>query len=292
LLTSESEKPAVSRRPTPGVTPSPAPEPPVIAFDRVSKRFRRSSGADGLKDFLLGARKRRQAAAGDPKPRWIEAVRDVSLTLERGEALALVGRNGSGKSTCLSLAAGVLVPSEGTVDIRGRVSPLLALGAGVHPDLTGRENVQLNGVLLGMTRREVRQRFAAIHDFSELGDFIDQPVRQYSTGMLARLAFSVATHLEPEILIVDEILAVGDASFQAKCHERIADFRARGLTMLYVSHEVSTVMSLCDRAVYLSGGAMVAEGDPETVCAKYYEDQGMVLPPRAVVAADESAGGI
>lgn len=249
----------------------------MIRFDDVSKRFRRTSGPRGVKDLLTSLGRRRDLP--DAGPKWLDAVSNVSLTLHRGEALALVGRNGSGKSTCLSLAAGVLVPTTGTVDIRGRVSPLLALGAGVHPDLTGRENVQLNGVLLGLTRRDVRRRFGAIHDFSELGDFIDQPVRHYSSGMLARLAFSVATHLEPEILIVDEILAVGDAAFQAKCHERIAEHRAAGLTMLYVSHEVGTVMDLCDRAVYLDHGVVAAAGDPRAVCAKYYEDQGMTLPP-------------
>jgi len=154
---------------------------------------------------------------------------------------------------------------------------LLALGAGVHPDLTGRENVQLNGVLLGLTRREVRQRFDAIHDFSELGEFIDQPIRHYSSGMLARLAFSVATHLEPEVLIVDEVLAVGDAAFAQKCYERIAASRARGLTMLYVSHDVHSVMNLCDRAVYLDHGRAVAAGGPREVCERYYADQGLSL---------------
>lgn len=241
----------------------------MIEFANVSKWFRQVTPGRGLKERLLNPRA--------PRPAMTEALTDLSLVIGKGEAVAVVGRNGSGKSTTLALAAGVMKPSAGTVNIRGRVSPLLALGAGVHPDLTGRENVQLNGVLLGLTRREVRQRFAAIHDFSELGDFIDQPVRHYSSGMLARLAFSVATHLEPEILIVDEVLAVGDAAFSQKCYQRIREARARGLTMLYVSHDVHSVIDLCDRAVYLDHGRAVAAGEPREVCGRYYADQGMTL---------------
>lgn len=241
----------------------------MIEFDHVSKWFRQVTPGRGLKDRLV-----RPFA---PRPPRTEALTDVSWSVGRGEALAVVGRNGSGKSTALALAAGVIKPSSGGVAIRGRVSPLLALGAGVHPDLTGRENVQLNGVLLGLTRREVRQRFAAIHDFSELGEFIDQPIRHYSSGMLARLAFSVATHLEPEILIVDEVLAVGDAAFASKCYDRIRAARKQGLTMLYVSHDVHSVIDLCDAAVYLDHGHAVAAGEPHEVCRRYYADQGMDL---------------
>ena len=226
-----------------------------------------------LGKLAVGGRLRR----GRDKQRTV-ALSGVDLDLKRGEAVAVVGRNGSGKSTCLALAAGVIKPTSGKVSIRARVSPLLALGAGVHPDLTGRENVQLNGVWLGLTRREVKQRFGAIHDFSELGDFIDQPVRHYSSGMLARLAFSVATHLEPEVLIVDEVLAVGDAAFAGKCYQRIKEHRSRGLTMLYVSHDVHSVIDLCDRAVYLERGEVKAKGQPRPVCEAYYEDQGLVLP--------------
>ncbi|MEM7626645.1 MAG: ABC transporter ATP-binding protein [Planctomycetota bacterium] len=249
----------------------------LIQFDDVTKWFRRVPPGRGLKDRLLGAR--RDAA------KRTQALTGVSLSVRRGEAIAVIGRNGSGKSTCLALAAGVIKPSLGRVAIRARVSPLLALGAGVHPDLTGRENVQLNGVLLGMTRREVRARFESIHDFSELGDFIDQPVRHYSSGMLARLAFSVATHLEPEVLIVDEVLAVGDAAFAEKCFQRIAQARADGLTMLYVSHDIDTVLRLCDRAIYLDTGRVVAEGDPLALCRRYYEDQGLTLPAEAHAAS-------
>lgn len=251
---------------------------PLIQFDGVTKRFRRVQPGLGLKARLLGSRPPEvsdRSGGAEASSRWITALRGFDLTVNRGEAVAVVGRNGSGKSTCLALAAGVIKPTTGVVASRGRVSPLLALGAGVHPDLTGRENVQLNGVLLGMTRREVRQRFDAIHDFSELGGFIDQPVRHYSSGMLARLAFSVATHLEPEVLIVDEVLAVGDAAFAEKCYERIRESRARGLTMLYVSHDVHSVIDLCDRAVYLDRGRAVADGEPQTVCERYYADHGL-----------------
>lgn len=241
----------------------------VIQFESVTKWFRQVVPGRGIKERLLGSR-------GEKPPRTV-ALRDLSLSVNRGEAIAVVGRNGSGKSTCLALAAGVIKPSSGKVTIRGRVSPLLALGAGVHPDLTGRENVQLNGVLLGLTRREVRARFDAIHDFSELGDYIDQPVRHYSSGMLARLAFSVATHLDPEVLIVDEVLAVGDAAFAQKCYARIRDFRAKGLTMLYVSHDVHSVIDLCDRAVYLDQGQTVILGSASRACERYYADQGLTL---------------
>ncbi len=250
---------------------------PLIEFSGVGKRFRRTAGCYGLKDWLaqrVRRRGRETRATG-----WTDALRNVSFCLHRGEALALLGRNGSGKSTVLSLAAGVLRPTTGRVTIRGRVSPLLGLGAGVHPDLTGRENVYLNGVLLGLTRREVRARFGAIEAFAELGELMEQPVRYYSSGMLARLGFSVATHLDPELLIVDEILAVGDAAFQAKCYARIAEQRARGLTMLYVSHEVSTVLKLCDRVLYLQGGRVAAQGAPQAVCGRYYADQGLTLGP-------------
>jgi lipopolysaccharide transport system ATP-binding protein len=261
---------------------------PVIQFEAVTKWFTPAAAGRGIKERLLRpqARSAHRAIGGEHEAGRTVALRDLSLTLRRGEAVAVVGRNGSGKSTCLALAAGVFQPSSGTVRIRGRVSPLLALGAGVHPDLTGRENVQLNGVLLGLTRRQVRRRFGAIHDFSELGDFIDQPVRHYSSGMLARLAFSVATHLEPEVLIVDEVLAVGDAAFAQKCSDRIARQRGDGLTMLYVSHDVHSVIRLCDRAVYLQHGRAVDEGEPAAVCARYYADQGLTLDPSAAPRPD------
>ena len=270
---------------------------PLIHFESVSKTYRQGGPRRGLKDRVVGLgrwRPRRgggpaAAAAGEGGERANEggnegggrggdeggAVVDLSLSLGRGEALGVVGRNGAGKSTALALAAGVIRPTSGRVSIRGRVSPLLALGAGVHPDLTGRENVELNGVLLGLTRREVRQRFGEILAFSELGPFIDRPVRVYSSGMLARLAFSVASHLEPEVLIVDEILSVGDAAFAAKCADRIARQREAGLTMLYVSHDIDSVVRLCDRAVYLRAGRLAAQGPPDTVARRYYEDQGL-----------------
>ncbi|MEO1237514.1 MAG: ABC transporter ATP-binding protein [Planctomycetota bacterium] len=241
----------------------------LIEFEAVTKVFPRAR-AGSVKDRLLRPR-------SGPTREETVALRGLDLELRRGEALAVVGRNGSGKSTTLALAAGVIRPTSGAVTIRARVSPLLALGAGVHPDLTGRENVELNGVLLGMTRREVRRRFGAIHDFSELGGFIDEPVRHYSSGMLARLGFSVATHLNPEVLIVDEVLAVGDAAFAQKCDERIARQRAEGLTLLYVSHDVEAVVRLCDRAVYLRAGEAAAAGDAAAVCKRYYSDQGLSL---------------
>ncbi|MEM1109176.1 MAG: ABC transporter ATP-binding protein [Planctomycetota bacterium] len=255
----------------------------MIQFEGVTKTFRQVAPGYGLKDRLLGRTpsvpRAPQGSLSSPMVNdgVLTALDDLTFEIGRGEALAVIGRNGSGKSTCLALAAGVIKPTSGNVSIRGRVSPLLALGAGVHPDLTGRENVELNGVLLGLTRREIRQRFESIHAFSELDEFINQPVRHYSSGMLARLAFSVATHLDPEILIVDEVLAVGDAAFAQKCYDRIKSFRRDGLTMLYVSHDVHSVIDLCDRAVYLDRGRALAEGDPREVGQQYYADQGMTL---------------
>ena len=280
-------------------------EPQVmIEFEAVGKRYRRVGPRGGLKDRVLrwGRRGERGGVSGG-RPTLGErglrgggaevtqALEDVSFSLRRGEALGVVGRNGAGKSTLLALAAGVIRPTTGSVTIRGRVSPLLALGAGVHPDLTGRENVELNGVLLGLTRREVRQRFHAIHDFSELGTFIDQPIRHYSSGMLARLAFSVASHLEPEVLIVDEILSVGDASFAAKCDARIAQQRRAGLTMLYVSHDIASVVRLCDRAMYLEAGTVKHQGPPTRVARGYYADQGLAWQEQEEGEQEQEEGG-
>ncbi len=184
----------------------------------------------------------------------IEALKKIDLVIPRGQTLGIIGRNGSGKSTLLKLITGIYSPTAGTVEVNGRVSALLDLGAGFHPDFTGRENILINGVILGMTRAQAKARTPAIIAFSELGDFIDEPVRTYSSGMYMRLAFAVATHVDPEILIIDEILGVGDAHFQKKSMKRMTDFKASGRTILLVTHDLGTVRNWCERAVWIDGG--------------------------------------
>ncbi len=240
---------------------------PAAEFVDVTKHYRLTAGGPaGLKAATLERLKR---FGKRPRSRDFVALRDVSFEVQRGECFGVIGPNGSGKSTALALMAGVIEPTHGRVTTRGRICPLLELGAGFHPELTGRENITLCGVLMGMTRREVRQRLGAIIDFSELGGFIDQQVRTYSSGMIARLGFSVAAHLDPEVLLVDEVLSVGDASFSAKCEARFDDFRDRGVTIILVSHAHGMVQRLCDRAVFLHRGNVEAYGDADTVVHRY-----------------------
>ncbi|MFO0831364.1 MAG: ABC transporter ATP-binding protein [Phycisphaerales bacterium] len=197
------------------------------------------------------------------------ALRDVSLEVRRGEAVGVLGRNGSGKSTLLQIIAGTLAPTAGTAEVAGRVAALLELGSGFNPEFTGRENVYLNGAILGLTRAQVDGRFDAIAGFADIGQFLDQPVKTYSSGMLVRLAFAVQVQLEPDVLIVDEALAVGDALFQKRCFQRIEELRARGVTLLFVSHDQEAVRSLTDRAVLLEGGRVRASGSSGEVLLDY-----------------------
>jgi len=197
------------------------------------------------------------------------ALDGVSFEVYRGECLGIIGRNGSGKSTTFGLIAGVLRPTAGEVEVHGHIVPLLELGAGFHPDLTGRENVVLNGVLLGMTRDQVKRRMEEIIAFSELEEFIDRPLRVYSSGMVARLGFSVAVHLDPEVLLVDEVLAVGDVEFRKKCLGKMEDFRKNGATMVFVSHNLEDVERVCDRVALLDGGRLVAAGEPGRMAEEY-----------------------
>ncbi|MBK9118500.1 MAG: ABC transporter ATP-binding protein [Phycisphaerales bacterium] len=200
------------------------------------------------------------------------ALHGVDLEVYRGETVGIIGRNGAGKSTLLQLICGTVTPTTGELSVRGRVAALLELGSGFNPEFTGRENVYLNAALLGMRDHEIHERFAAIEAFADIGTFIDQPVRTYSSGMHARLAFSVAIHVDPEILIVDEILAVGDAAFQRKCVERFYKIRDSGCTILFVSHDPYLVKSICQRAIYLRGGERVAYGKAEEVIDRYITD--------------------
>ncbi|MGD0773102.1 MAG: ABC transporter ATP-binding protein [Candidatus Solibacter sp.] len=205
---------------------------------------------------------------GDKKKRFY-ALKNVSFSLDRGEGLAVVGPNGAGKSTLLSLVVGLVQPNEGHITVTGRIAALLELGSGFHIDLTGRENIFLNASLLGLTRKRTIELFDEIVDFADIGDFIGEPMRTYSTGMIMRLAFSVAVNMDPEILIVDEVLAVGDAAFQAKCFAKVREFRHAGKTLLCVSHAVGMVQELCDRAIWLDHGELVMTGTVRDVTEAY-----------------------
>ena len=200
-----------------------------------------------------------------------EAVKHVSFQVSKGEVVGIIGRNGSGKSTILKLVAGVYAPTSGTVEVHGSIAPLIELGAGFHHELTGRENILLNGLLLGLSKRQVEEREAQIIDFAELGEFIDSPIKQYSSGMYMRLAFSVATAVDPDILIVDEILGVGDAGFREKCFDRIRNFRNAGKTILMVSHDLTTMSSFCSRLLLMHQGRLDVEGEPARVISRYQE---------------------
>jgi ABC-type polysaccharide/polyol phosphate transport system ATPase subunit len=233
----------------------------VIEFDNVSKKFTRHAGQMLLRNHLTRFFTRQK---DDP----FFALKHVSFSVARGESLAVIGSNGAGKSTLLGLVAGISQPDEGTVVVNGQVTALLELGSGFHPSLTGRENVRLNAALLGLSRRQTAAAFERIVEFSGIREFIDEPLRTYSTGMTMRLAFSVAVNRDPEILLVDEVLAVGDAAFQAKCIEKIREFRNAGKTLLFVSH-TSMIQQLCDRAIWLDHGELILSGRVADVLEAY-----------------------
>ena len=243
--------------------------PAVVAFDRVSKRYRLGASGGSLRERLAGWPKRFGGRGAEPDEREFWALRDVSFAVERGEVLGLIGPNGAGKTTSLKLLSGVTRPTSGSVHVNGRLSALIELGAGFHPELTGRENVFLNGAILGLSRADVQARFDSIVAFAELERFLDTPVKRYSSGMYVRLGFAVAIHVDPEILLVDEVLAVGDIAFQRKCLDRIKAIRRAGATVLFVSHHMRTMESLCDRIVWLEQGRVRESGDVKVVVAAY-----------------------
>ena len=248
----------------------------TIEFQNVVQRFRRiRERPDTLREIFAKIVRHKQQL------QMFEAVKQVSFAISKGETVGLIGRNGSGKSTILKIVAGVYTPSEGEVRVEGTVAPLIELGAGFHHELTGRENILLNGLLLGLTKREVQEREESIIEFAELGDFIDSPVKQYSSGMYMRLAFSVATAVDPDILIIDEILGVGDTGFQAKCFDRIEGFQRAGKTILFVAHSMDVVRKLCDRALLLRAGRLVEDGPTDMVIARYEEILGHRMPEPA-----------
>ena len=241
----------------------------AIAVDHVDKSYRlwgRRSQFATLKSALL---KRDLKLAPDAS---VPALRDVSFAVHSGEAFGIVGRNGSGKSTLLKIITGILKPTSGRVTVNGRVAALIELGAGFHPEITGRENVYINGIMLGLSRREIEARFDKIVDFSGIRDFIDQPVKTYSSGMYVRLGFAVAVHVDPDVLLIDEVLAVGDEEFSAKCIAKIQEMKYRGVTLVFVTHQLDQVRKLCDRAMWLDHGEAVQIGDPTRVVDAYLQE--------------------
>lgn len=243
---------------------------PAIELTNVSKVYRRFGGHQfaTLKSAFL-----QRSILRDLQPQeTFQALDDVSFTVPKGSTFAVIGRNGSGKSTALKLVAGITKPTSGTVSVHGRISALIELGAGFHPEISGRENVFINGIMLGLTKREITERFDEIVEFAELKDFIDAPVKTYSSGMYMRLGFAVAIHVDPDVLLVDEVLAVGDEGFTHKCLDKFAEFKRRGKTILLVTHSLGLVERFCDDAVWLDHGKKLAEGDPKRVIGAYLID--------------------
>jgi len=292
--------------------------PPIIRVENLGKKYTlRHQGEGGgryrrFSEELLDALKRPfrslrraprsplpAACSGLPAPRsllpapseefW--ALRNVSFEVQQGEVLGIIGRNGAGKSTLLKVLSRITEPSEGRVTLNGRVASLLEVGTGFHPELTGRENVFLNGAILGMSRVEIRRKFDAIVAFAEVEKFLDTPVKRYSSGMYVRLAFAVAAHLEPEILIVDEVLAVGDAAFQKKCLGKMGEVASAGRTVLFVSHNLIAVEHLCVRALLLQAGTLVADGSTASVLARYSAELETVTGIPVALRADREGSG-
>jgi|TARA_B100000315_G_scaffold200563_1_gene192788 ABC-type polysaccharide/polyol phosphate transport system ATPase subunit len=243
----------------------------AIEIDSVSKvyrRFARRRQFATLKSALLSG-----SLISDLRPdETFSALRDVSLAVPQGQTIGVIGPNGSGKSTLLKLVAGITKPTSGTVSVNGRISALIELGAGFHPEISGRENVFINGIMLGLSKREVTRKFDEIVEFAQLEDFIDAPVKTYSSGMYMRLGFAVAINVDPDVLLIDEVLAVGDQGFTHKCLDKFAEFRRRGKTILLVTHSLGLVERFCDEAVWLDGGQVKATGDPKRVVDAYLID--------------------
>ncbi|MCE5228720.1 ABC transporter ATP-binding protein, partial [bacterium] len=245
---------------------------PAISISNLGKLYRLGGAArhDTLRDKLAEGMRSLFKRGSNRRPEndfW--ALRDVAFDVAEGEAVALIGRNGAGKSTLLKLLSQITEPTEGEIRLCGRVASLLEVGTGFHPELTGRENIALNGAILGMSRREIKSKFDEIVAFAEVERFLDTPVKRYSSGMYVRLAFAVAAHLEPEILLVDEVLAVGDAAFQKKCLGKMGSVAREGRTVIFVSHNMVAVRNLCKRAVMLEAGHVSADGEVNQVVAKY-----------------------
>ena len=240
-----------------------APDQIVIRFDHVSKQFSKLNHKT-FKEFLPAL------IRGEKTQESFTALNDISFEIKRGETVGIIGPNGSGKSTILKLIAGVMWPTSGTVEVKGKISPLIELGAGMHPELTGKENVYLNGAILGLSQKEIKEKYKSIVDFAEIWEFINQPVKHYSSGMYIRLAFAIAVHVKPEILIIDEILAVGDANFQKKCFTKMEEFKkTKDVTIIFVSHSLGQVEKFCTRAIYVNDHKIQYDGETKEANKKY-----------------------
>lgn len=248
-----------------------------LQFAQVSKRYQIQSDETSNSSASKLLRKLRSLRRPQ-KEFW--AIRNVSFEVERGEALGIIGHNGAGKSTILKLLSNITAPTEGEIHITGSLSALIEVGSGFHPELTGRENIYLNGSILGMRRREISRKLDTIVDFAGIKPFLDIPVKRYSSGMYVRLGFSIAAHLEPDILLLDEVLAVGDLAFQAKCLQRIDDLRKSGTTIVFISHDLGAVQRLCDRVILLKQGEIVATGKPATIVHEYQRASTDFSPPQ------------
>lgn len=236
-----------------------------VVVNNVWKKFPIYRERPGFKEFLVNLPK---FIKKNPNSEFW-ALKGVNFELKKGECLGIIGKNGAGKSTLLSLILGTICPTKGNIKVHQKITPLLELGAGFHPDLTGRENILINGVLLGLTKEEVLERMEEIIAFSEIGEFIDMPVRTYSSGMYLRLAFSIALYTNPELLLIDEILAVGDEAFQRKSRDALLKLIKGGVTTILVSHNLNAIKEICTRAIWLDGGETRAEGEPEKVVEEY-----------------------
>lgn len=273
--------------PTPSPsTPSPSPS---IVIDRVTKNFTLRH-ARSIKEMSVRALRRQSLSDR------FRALDEVSVTIDQGETVALMGLNGSGKSTLLKLISGVMQPDEGSVRVRGRVAGLIDVGAGLHPELTGRENVFLNGAILGMSRAELLRKFDAIVEFSGVERFLDDQVKFYSSGMFMRLAFSIAAHTEPDVFLIDEVLAVGDPPFREKCLDRIRELRGEGRTMVVVAHDIKMLVGLCDRGITMRQGRVIFDGDTEEAGRLVREDRAArraaaALADRPAAAGTRTASG-
>src|SRR5215212_3073849 len=253
-----------------------------LQLKKVSKKYRIRRDVEGgasLLRKLLSIRKRKEDF-------W--ALKDISFDVQRAEALGIIGHNGAGKSTILKLLSRITTPTTGEIMINGRLSALIEVGSGFHPELTGRENIYLNGSILGMMRREITKKLESIVEFAELRQFIDTPVKRYSSGMYVRLGFSIAAHLDPDILLLDEVLAVGDAAFQRKCIDRITELKKNGTTIVFISHDLRAVQKLCDRVILLKKGQIEADGDPHETIALYQSSSQQLAETRTMGGQEDS----